>query len=199
MLTLGITGGIGSGKSLVCRMLSVLGTPIYDTDSRAKALYDADTELREAMIRLIGGRLYATSDGRLDRAYLGQCIFGNAELLRSVESLVHPAVHRDIVCWQEVCRRSGYRWVVVESALFAQSAELRALVDKLCVVTAPEEVRLLRAMGRDGVTADAIRARMHHQLSDEALSQDADYVLVNDGIAPLLPQVDRLVRQLSSG
>ena len=117
ILTLGITGGIGSGKSYVASLLSERGIPVYDTDSRAKALYDEDSTLRQELIQLFGSQLYRTADGRLDRQALAKIIFGDREALAKVNALVHPAVRRDFLHWREGLLTEDMRLCALESAL----------------------------------------------------------------------------------
>lgn len=198
MTVLGITGGIGSGKSIVSQVLRHLGIAVYDCDSRAKELYDEDQELRGAMTLLCGERLYETESKRLDRAYLASLIFGDKDLLSRVNALVHPAVRRDIDSWKERKRAEGHRLVALESAILLQSEGLRERVDSVAVVCAPEELRLARAINRDHATEGAIRQRMAAQLSEKELVAQADFVLHNDETHALLPQIEQMLTHLST-
>lgn len=190
---LGITGGIGSGKSTVCRVLHHYCVPIYDSDSRAKALYDSDAELREAMTQLIGSRLYATAEGKLDRAYLAELIFADASLLGQVNALVHPAVRRDVDRWREEQSHRGYRLLGLESAILLSSEGLLERVDYTLAVVAPRELRIERAMARDGQTREAIARRVDVQMSDEEMAKRCDFVLYNDGVRHILPQLEHIL------
>ncbi len=196
MRTLGLTGGIGSGKSVLARILVVLGIPVYDCDQRAKALYDEDEELRQAMLGLFGQRLYATEDGRLDRAYLAERIFGERSLLESVNALVHPAVRADIDRWKAEQAAEGHRLVAIESAILLASEGLRERVDAVVLVSAPLELRVARAVRRDGSSEEAVRQRIAVQMSEEEMRQRSDYVLYNDEQTPLLPQVEALLHSI---
>ena len=100
MITIGITGGIGSGKSYICKVLKQMGIPIYDCDSRAKSLYDKDLVLKREMINLLGERIYDTPTGTIDKRYLSEIIFSDKEMLKQVNDLVHPAVQQDIDYWK---------------------------------------------------------------------------------------------------
>ncbi|MDY3089829.1 MAG: dephospho-CoA kinase [Porphyromonas sp.] len=197
MKTLGLTGGIGSGKSIVARILAVLGIPVYDCDQRAKALYNEDEDLRRAMIALCGERLYATEFGRLDRAYLAEQIFGNHTLLEAVNALVHPAVRADIDRWKAQQAAEGHRLVAIESAILLDSEGLRERVDSVVLVSAPLELRIARAIRRDGSTEAAIRQRIAAQMSEEAMRELADHILLNDEKTALLPQVEELLSQVN--
>lgn len=192
--TIGLTGGIGAGKSYVARMLQERHIPVYATDQRAKALYDEDEELRESMIRLCGKEIY-TTEGHLDRAYLASLIFADRALLEEVNKLVHPAVRRDFCRWRSELVESGLRLCALESALLL-GAGLDEYVDLVVAVVAEESVRLTRAMLRDGASEESVRARIQHQMAEEELIDRADYVLYNDDAHPLAPQIDRLLAAL---
>lgn len=192
--TLGITGGIGSGKSYVARRLTARGIPVYDTDSQAKSLYDTDAELRQAMIELCGSSIY-TASGAFDRKALAAQIFADHALLEQVNSLVHPAVRRDFCRWRESLSASGLRICALESALLL-GAGLETYVDDVVVVLADDALRLQRAMQRDGVSEEAVRARMQHQMPQEELACHGDFLIYNDEMHPLESQLDQLLARI---
>lgn len=197
MITLGITGGIGAGKSVVCRILEALGIPVYDTDREAKSLYDRDPLLKEQMIALLGCQLYETPDGSIDRQQLARLIFSSSSLLAKVEGIVHPAVRQDILRWKNaIAHEEESDICAVESALLLSSDPLRAIVDQSVLVVAPDELRISRAMRRDNALLDAVLARMSKQLSQEEMMSRANFHIHNDGAVPLLPQIDQLLREL---
>ena len=186
-----VTGGIGSGKSVVCRMLEESGIPVYDSDSRAKSLYDSDGVLLDAVKALFGDDV-AGSDGRLDRKKLASKAFATAEATASLNAVVHPAVLRDFEAWRN---SQESEVVVMESALAGTLPEYRAVIDKVLLVDAPVETRLERASRRDGCRKDAIAARMSRQ-SFEGLYPDA--VIVNDaGEADLRRKLSSALEKLS--
>lgn len=193
--TLGITGGIGSGKSYVAQILATRGIPVYDTDSRAKLLYDTDAGLRDSMIALCGPGIY--SSGRLDRKTLSTLIFSDRALLDRVNSLVHPAVRRDFCRWREALSKSGVRACALESALLL-GAGLESYVDDVLVVLADDALRLQRAVLRDGASEEAVRARMRHQMTQEELVRRGDFLIYNDGAHPLEAQLESLLAQIPS-
>lgn len=193
--TLGITGGIGSGKSYIAQLLASRGIPVYDTDSRAKQLYDRDAELKEAMIALCGADIYPS--GMLDRKALSSLIFTDRSLLERVNALVHPAVRRDFCLWRLSLASSGERTCALESALLLD-AGLDAYVDGVLVVLADDALRLERAMLRDGVTEEAVRGRMRHQMPQDEMARRGDFLIYNDDAHPLSPQLDRLLERISS-
>lgn len=189
--TLGITGGIGSGKSVVSRVLSAYGIPIYDSDQRAKALYDTDPSLKSTLIDLWGSALYATPDGRLDRAALARIIFSDTEALKTINALVHPAVRLDFDRWRQRQQRLGYSLCAIESALIVGGV-LERMIDRLIVVSADLETRIRRVEQRDGASRAEVIARIQHQVSQERLLEAADYKIDNGDGQHLLPQIEAL-------
>lgn len=196
LLTLGLTGLIGSGKSYIARLLAERGLPVYDCDQRAKELYDEDPALRQAMISNFGSEIYDAPTGRLVRQRLAGIIFADKAKLAQVNALVHPAIRRDFASWRIERGLQGAKACIIESAILLQ-ADLVSYVDAVLVVSANEELRLERASQRDGVAKDAIRERMRHQLPQEELLRQADFVLINEPDHPLPPQIDALLAQLS--
>ena len=173
MKKVAICGGIGSGKSTVCRMFAERGVAVYDSDSRAKALMNDSAELREALIAEFGEECYA--DGSLNRPYLASKVFGSEEQLAKLNSIVHPAVKRDFLRWAEE-QQSSY--CILESALLFESG-FDALVDKKVAVLAPQPLRVMRAMERDGASKEQIEARIKAQMGDDELMARCDFAIVN--------------------
>ncbi len=174
MIKVGICGGIGSGKSTVCAMFAERGVAVYDSDTRAKALMSESAELAAELRREFGGGIF-TDNGAIDRPKLAGMVFGNAERLARLNTIVHPAVLRDFEQWAE---SQGGDYVIIESAILFE-AGIDRIVDATVAVLAPESLRLQRAMERDGMTAEQIRARMAAQLSDEQMLSRADLSIVN--------------------
>lgn len=181
---LGITGGIGSGKSVVARCLGIMGIPVYNCDNEAKRLNNTHPLIRQELCKLAGNHLYLP-DGTLDKAALAAYLFANAENAARVNAIVHPIVMDDFIQWTF---RQHAPWVAIESAILHESG-FAPLADKVITVSAPEEVRIARACQRDHATADAIRARMAHQMTDEEKALRADFTLHNDGKRAILPQI----------
>lgn len=173
MFKVGITGGIGSGKSTVCRLFAARGVAVYDTDAAAKRLMGEDETLKRAIIDRFGAESY-TAEG-LNRPYLAAQIFGNEEAREALNGLVHPAVTADFERWAE--EQTG-DYVVLESAILYE-AGLDKHLDRVMAVLAPRALRLERAMKRDGATRDKIEQRMDAQMSDDELRERADVSLVN--------------------
>ncbi|MBQ2036987.1 MAG: dephospho-CoA kinase [Alistipes sp.] len=173
MYKIGVTGGIGSGKSTVCELLRDRGVAVYDSDSRAKQLMAESEALREQLIATFGEECY-NADG-LDRAFLASKVFGNEEALQQLNSIVHPAVRADFQTWAEL-QSSPY--VVLESAILFE-AGFETEVDATLAVMAPMPMRLERTMARDGVDKESVMRRMEHQLSDDELHRRASRTIVN--------------------
>ncbi len=184
MRIIGITGGIGSGKSTVCSIFAELGIPIYYADDRAKAVMNEDGELKTAITSVFGPDAYP--DGRLDRAFLATQVFRSSERLAQLNALVHPAVAKDLMKW--VADNAHHPYVIKEAAILFESGAYRA-VQETVLVTAPEAVRIARVMLRDGVTEAEVRQRMSHQWPEERKAAMADHIVVNDGRSLLIPQV----------
>ena len=191
MYKVGITGGIGSGKSTVCRMLAERGVALYDADSRAKELMASSEVLRKALIENFGAETF-TAEG-LNRAYLAERVFNDKEQLRLLNSLVHPAVIADFEAWAEA-QEGGY--VLFESAILFE-AGLESRVDAVVAVMAPESLRVERVMARDGHSKEQVLARIKNQMSDDERSDRAKYSIVNIDVEDLEEDVEQLHRRLS--
>lgn len=190
MYKVGITGGIGSGKSTVCAMLEEMGVAVYNSDTRAKELMTTSATLREAIVARFGAECY-TSEG-LNRGYLAERVFGDAAELAALNSLVHPAVMADFEAWAESQQGS---YVVLESAILFE-AGLEQRVDVAVAVLSPEELRIERAMARDGASREQVVARIGRQLSDDERADRAKYAIVNIDLEELREDVEQLHRRL---
>lgn len=194
MLKVGITGGIGSGKSTVAKIFATLGVPVYYADDAGKRLMQENPDLRSA-IRLAFGEEAYNEENVLNRAYLAQIVFSEATQLRRLEALVHPAVLADSECWLTAQKNAGAAYVLKEAALLFESGSYQQL-DKIIVVHAPEALRISRVIERDNSQEEAVRARMAKQWPDEEKLKLADFVIYNDGRQMLIPQVLSLHTQL---
>jgi len=191
MYQVGITGGIGSGKTLVCSVLESLGVEVYYADREARRLMNNHGTLKGAIIELLGSRAYR---GELDRQYVASRVFGNRELLEKLNSLVHPVVREDYRNWVKE-RPEGMPYVVEEAAILLESGASRFL-DETVLVYAPLELRIRRVMERDGVNREEVERRMMHQMDEEEKRVLADRVLVNDDREMLLPGVVTLHQEI---
>ena len=177
-IKIGITGGIGSGKSFVCRLLEQRGIEVYDCDAAAKRLIRTSTRLRQQLKELIGS---------LQKADISRFLLASEENQQAVNVIVHPAVFQDF-------EASGMQWM--ESAILYESGADR-LVDKVVVVTAPEEVRIQRVMNRDNITREKALQWIARQWHQELVRERADFEIVNDGKADLEKQIEKLLKTLS--
>lgn len=194
MFKLGITGGIGSGKSYVSRRLEERQVPVYDTDTEAKRLMLTDAVIREGLVALLGPEVY--QDGALNKPLLARYLFSDAEHARRVNALVHPRVRQDFEAWA-AAREGACAVVALESAILFE-AGFEDAVDAVLLVAAPLELRIQRAMQRDGASEAQIRARVQAQMDDAEKRRRARYVVVNDGMEPLEPQLDALLESIKS-
>lgn len=196
-LTILVTGGIGSGKSAVCAHYSSLGIPVYDSDSRTKALYGKSLRLAANVNAAFGGDLLS-GDGVLDRAKLAERAFASDEALRRLEALVHPAVLEDFRDWREA---AGSEVVILESAIASSLPSFMSEVDRVLLVCADERTRIRRAMLRDGCDEQALAQRIRRQ--EEKLSaalRAPDAVIQNDAsLEELYAQADLALRELVKG
>ena len=189
---IGITGGIGSGKSYVCRLLNKRGIIVYDCDSAAKRLMRLSEDLRQRLTDLIGPDTYINIGGEAEDEYVlnkkevTKFLLASEANAHAIDAIVHPAVFRDF-------EESGIHWV--ESAILYDSGLYR-LVDKVVVVTAPEEVRIQRVMQRDGITREKALEWIGCQWPQDELVQRADYEIVNDGKADLEQQIENVLKSL---
>ena len=191
MMKVGITGGIGSGKSTVCRLFAQKGIAVYDSDAAAKRLMQEDGALRRQLAGRFGEGTFR--NGVLDRAYLAGIVFADPQALADLNALVHPVVMRDFDAW--AARQEG-SYVILESAILFE-AGLEGCVDKTVAVLAPRELRIERTCRRDGCGADQVVRRIAAQLDDDALSARADYVVVNifeEDLEPAVVKLDRIFR-----
>lgn len=191
MYKVGITGGIGSGKSLVADMLLKRGVALYSSDSRAKELMASDPELRQQLVERFGSEVFCAEG--LNRAYLAERVFASDEELEALNAIVHPRVMADFEQWAE--KQSG-DYVVLESAILYESG-FDGAVDIVVAIMAPEELRIERVIKRDGVTKEQVEERMRHQLSDEERCNRAKYAIVNIELDELEEDVEQLHRRLS--
>lgn len=190
MISVGITGGIGSGKSTVARIFEVLGIPVYYADDAAKRIMNEDPSLREAIAAAFGPESY--TNGILNRSYLSQTVFNNKEKLEQLNALVHPATIRDGEQWM---RSQTTPYAIKEAAIFFETGS-GASLDYIIGVYAPTALRIHRAMQRDNITREAVIARMSKQIDENIKMRLCDYVIVNDDQQPVLPQVLTLHKEL---
>ena len=184
MFQVGVTGGIGSGKTLVCSVLEKFGVPVYKADLQARRLMQEDPELMDRIVELFGEEAYL--GGALNRTYLAERVFGNGELLARLNAAVHPAVRKDYQRW--LADQQDVPYVVEEAAILFESGASRWM-DLVVMVYAPEALRIFRVMQRDGVSEETVKRRMAHQMGEEEKRSRSDLVIFNDENRRLLPQI----------
>ena len=229
-LKIGITGGIGSGKTVVSRLLRIMGIPVYISDIEARRLMQGDANVRRGLTDLIGPGAY-TPDGQLNKAHIATYLFASPEHAAQVNAIVHPRVRQDFRLWAARLEgenlptvatletddgpsnpprathspravapgdpaRTAPRLIGMESAILIE-AGFRQEVDRLVVVTAPLPTRIVRAMQRDHASRNAVEQRILAQMAEEDRCRQADFIICNDGVRPLIPQVIELVHRLS--
>ncbi|MBX6381296.1 MAG: dephospho-CoA kinase [Thermoflavifilum aggregans] len=187
MLKVGITGGIGSGKTTVARIFQLLGIPVYFADEAARRLMHTDPILIGQIKALLGEDAYLP-DGTLNRKYVAQRVFQDKQLLEQLNAITHPATIRDAKNWMQ---KQQAPYVIKEAALLFETPAFHDL-DRIIVVYAPLTLRLQRVMQRDQVSATEVQRRMHQQISPEIAIRLADEVIYNDEQKPVIPQVLRL-------
>ncbi|MBL0359205.1 MAG: dephospho-CoA kinase [Chitinophagaceae bacterium] len=190
MLRVGITGGIGSGKSTVARIFEVMGIPVYYADDASKKLMNEDESLKQTIQQHFGSDTY--SNGILNRKHLSSLVFNNAEKLALLNSIVHPATIKDAEEWM---MKQTSPYAIKEAALIFESGAQEHL-DKVIGVYAPTAVRINRVMQRDHINRDEVISRMNNQVPDEIKMRLCDYVIANDEQELLTPQVLKLHEQL---
>ena len=191
-IKIGITGGIGSGKSVVSKILSLLNIPIYLSDDEAKRLTATDETIRRELTDLLGDELYQV--GMLNKQMLANFLFASAENAEKINAIIHPQVKQDFRRW--CTRHSASPFVAMESAILFESG-FDSEVDVVVMVYAPQEVRIQRAMMRDAASRTQIEQRIKRQMDDVAKCSKAHYVLINDDKTALIPQVLQLLVSLS--
>ena len=199
MKLIGLTGGIGSGKSTVAGLFRTLGIPVYESDVRAKLLMNENKEVKEQILKLFGHDAYS-NDQELNRSWVASKVFSDPSLLKQLNAIVHPGVYNDLKQWanEELQRAAPY--LLQESAILFEEDLLSGL-QAIILVVAPETTRISRVMKRDNSTEEQIRHRMKFQWPDEKKIPLSDFIIYNDGERSLISQVmdiDQMIRNLRS-
>ncbi len=190
MKKIGITGGIGSGKSVVGQILEAMHFPVYYSDQQSKILVDTDLVIREELIKLLGTEVYL--DGKLNRPFLSHQLFSNDELRLKINQIIHPKVREAFTNW--VSKQSS-NLVFNEAAILFETGAYKSM-DYNILVTAPLELKIERVLKRDNITINEIQDRISKQSSDEEKIPLADFVIVNDEVKPLLKQVEAILKEV---
>ena len=190
MRKVGLTGGIGSGKSIICRIYTLLGVPVFHSDMEARRIMDRDPSIRLKIIERFGEEIY--TDNKLDRNKLAGLVFSDQKKLHSLNSIVHPVVSRAFELWLQCLEDEAY--IIKEAAIIFESGTDSNL-DCVITVTAPVDIRIKRIIARDGVEESMVLDRIKSQMSEEELISRSQHVIVNDGSQMVIPQVLDLHRQ----
>lgn len=190
-LRIGVTGGIGSGKSTICRIFKLLGIPVFEADREAKRLMNENPELKSQIIEAFGKNIYL-ENGELNRPRLAHIIFNNAEALSTINNLVHPAVRHEFDRWT---RQQNSPYVIQEAAILFESGSYKTMNYTL-LVTAPVEMRIKRVMQRDGVSREEVLARIDKQWPDEQKRKLATYEIETNEKELIIPKIIHIDKQL---
>jgi dephospho-CoA kinase len=191
MRTIGVTGGIGSGKTVVCKIFNALGIPVFDSDIKAKEIINNSPAVRKQVEKLFGTGIY--SEKGLDRTEVARLVFEKPDLLNALNSIVHPAVATSFTAWK--LKQTGCPFVIKEAAILFESGTNKQ-TDAVISVVAPESLRLKRVMERDGRSETQIKSIMQRQMNDRERVRQSDYVIVNDDETPVLDQVLKVYDEL---
>ncbi|HEY3373140.1 MAG TPA: dephospho-CoA kinase [Prolixibacteraceae bacterium] len=191
MIKVGITGGIGSGKSTVCKVFKILGIPVFEADSIARELMNSDAKVRTQLIDLFGSAVYLP-DLTVDRKYLSGIVFNNPSLLSELNSIVHPAVRHAFETWYQN-QHSPY--IIQEAAILFESGFYK-MMDKTIVVATDEAERVQRVMKRDGTSEEQVRQRIGNQWTDEQRIKMADFVIGNNDNELIIPQIVNIDKKI---
>ena len=193
MIKIGITGGIGSGKTTVCKIFELLDIPVYYADDEAKHLLDSDNKVKLSIVNTFGNEVL-NDKGKIDKKKLASFVFNNKEKLEKLNSIVHPAVRAHFENWLK--QYSSQKYILKEAAILFESGVYK-LVDKVITVTAPLELKINRTMQRDKITREQVELRISNQISDEEKIERSQFVIHNDEQQLLIPQILHIHDQLT--
>jgi dephospho-CoA kinase len=184
MIKVGITGGMGSGKSTVCKVFRTLGIPVFEADLIARQLMNTNTEIRNQLIQLFGAAVYLP-DQTVNRKYLSEIVFQNSSLLAQLNEIVHPVVKNEFYEW---CRKQQSIYILHEAAILFESGFYK-LMDKTIAVVTSEEERIQRVVKRDGITPELVKQRINNQWTDQQRINLADFLINNNDDELIIPQI----------
>ncbi len=187
-MIIGITGGIGSGKTFVCKKFQEFGVPVYNADERAKFLMENDIILKQELVDYFGEEIYSNS--KLNKKLLASKIFSDKEALAFINSVVHPAVDKDTKRWEE--EHKDKKYLIKEAALLFENGSYKKL-DKTILVHAPQDERILRVMQRDSTSKEQVLSRINNQMSDLDKMENADFIINNNG----KNEIDKIVMKMN--
>lgn len=191
MVIVGITGGIGSGKSVISKLLMAMGYPVYDSDVEAKKIMQTDLSVIKELQLEFGENTYINN--QLNKQHLAGEVFGNPERLRALNAIVHPAVKRDFQAW---AKHQSNSVVFLETAILFESG-FNSETNKVILVTAPLDIRIERVVRRDQCTQEQVMQRITQQWTEEAKALKSDFIIVNDGQHSLIKQTEKIISELT--
>lgn len=191
-MKIGITGGIGSGKSYVCNILKQRGIPVYNCDDEAKRLMTESPVIRKKLCELLGTHIYINNV--LNKPAIASFLFASKENGEKINAIVHPVVKDDFTYWAE---QHSYSPIVVQECAILFESGFDSTVDKTIEVYAPKDIRIMRAMKRDNALQEQIEARMAQQMPEEEKKLHADFCIVNDGVQDVTKQIDAILREVN--
>lgn len=189
MLVIGLTGGIGSGKTTVAQIFHSFGVPVYNSDVEAKKILFSNTQVHQELKTVFGDSIF--TDGIPDRVKLARIVFSDKEKLAQLNQIIHPKLANHFKAWKA---QQTAKVVLKEAAILIESRMYKS-VDKIVVVTAPEELRIQRVLERDSSSKEEIQNRINNQLSEEERLKYADFVIDNSGSQHLIPQVEKIIKE----
>ncbi|GAB4284676.1 MAG: dephospho-CoA kinase [Marinilabiliales bacterium] len=192
MIKIGITGNIGSGKTVVSKVFKVLGVPVYNADIESKKILSNNQTLLLELVKVFGDKIL-DENKKVDKIKFAEIIFNDKNKLKLANKIIHPFVISDFKQW--VIKHKYYNLAILESAILYESKNDKQ-VDKIIVVTAPLELKISRIMKRDNFDKDEINSRMQNQLNEEELVKRADYTIINDEKTPVIPQILKIYKEL---
>lgn len=190
ILNLGVTGGIGSGKTTVCKVFAVLGIPVFSADDQAKRIQDSDPDLQKKINSIAGKDLFTA--GKLDRAELARLIFADRDLLGKVNSVVHPAVFS---CFREWVKQQDAPYAIMEAAILFESGA-SGMMDRIVTVVTPMEERIERLVGGNKMSREQVMERIKNQVDDETRISQSDYVIFNSDSDMIIPAILGIHREM---
>lgn len=191
MIRVAVTGGIGSGKSVVCEVFDKIGIAVFNADYWAKHIMNNNTDVVKQLKKLLGNDVYR-QNGMLDRKKMAEIIFSDTFMLEKVNSIVHPVVRNEFQSWST---KQTSAYVIQEAAIIFENKQASTF-DKIILVTAPEKIRINRVTKRDRLKANDVQKRINNQLSDEIKKKKSDYIIINDNIQLILPQILKIDKQI---
>jgi dephospho-CoA kinase len=192
MKTIGLTGGIGSGKSIVAKFLEYREIPVYDSDREAKRIISDSPVVRKLLVKKFGEEIYI--NGKLNKTLLSHLLFRNEKNLKFADSVIHPEVKKDFIQWKAQFQEKPF--TVIETAILFESGFDKE-VDVIINVSAPLELRIERVQKRDKLTRESILYRMQNQFTEEERMEKANYTIINDNNQAILPQIENILRKLN--